>query len=43
MHGLCQCIIPWKSLGGIPGSCFNGRDVIPWPMLVGVHGGALSI
>ena len=40
---------PWsvhnslKSLGGISGSCFSGRDVIPWPLLVGVHGGAPSI
>ena len=25
------------------GSCFSGRDVIPWPLLVGVHGGAPSI
>jgi len=33
----------FKSLGGILGSCFSGRDVIPWPLLVGVHGGAPSI
>ncbi|QCE13999.1 hypothetical protein DEO72_LG11g997 [Vigna unguiculata] len=26
------CVIPWKSLGGISGSCFSGRDVIPWPL-----------
>jgi len=32
-----------RSLGGISGSCFNGRDIIPWPLLVGVHGGAPSI
>ena len=32
-----------KSLGGTSGSCFSGRDVIPWPLLVGVHGGAPSI
>jgi len=29
-----------ESLGEISGSCFSGRDVIPWPLLVGVHGGA---
>jgi len=39
----CQCVIPWKSLGGISGSCFSGQDVIPWPLLVGVHGGTPSI
>jgi len=32
-----------KSLGEVPGSCFSGLDVIPWPLLVGVHGGAPSI
>ena len=32
-----------KPLGGTLGSCFSGRDVIPWPLLVGVHGGAPSI
>jgi len=32
-----------KALGEISGSCFSGRDVIPWPLLVGVHGGAPSI
>jgi len=32
-----------ESLGEISGSCFSGRDVIPWPLLVGVHGGAPSI
>jgi len=32
-----------ESLGETIGSCFNGRDVIPWPLLVGVHGGAPSI
>jgi len=32
-----------ESLGEISGSCFSGRDVISWPLLVGVHGGALSI
>jgi len=30
-------------LGETSGSCFSGRDVIPWPLLVGVHGGAPSI
>jgi len=24
----------------LSGSRFSGRDVIPWPLLVGVHGGA---
>ena len=46
------CLImigPWsvrnslKSLGGVSGLCFNGRDVIPWSLLVGIHGGAPSI
>jgi len=46
------CLImigPWlvcnslKSLGGVSRSCFSGRDVISWPLLVGVHGGAPSI
>jgi len=32
-----------RSLGEILGSCFSGRDVIPWPLLVGVHGGVPSI
>jgi len=32
-----------KSLGEISGSCFSGRDVIPWLLLVGVHGGAPSV
>jgi len=32
-----------RSLGGISRLCFSGRDVIPWPLLVGVHGGAPSI
>ena len=32
-----------ESLGEISGSCFSGRDIIPWPLLVGVHGGAPSI
>jgi len=32
-----------KSLGRFSGSYFSGRDVIPWPMLVGVYGGAPSI
>jgi len=26
-----------------PGLRFSGRDIIPWPLLVGVHGGAPSI
>jgi len=32
-----------RSLGEISGSCFSGRDVISWSLLVGVHGGAPSI
>jgi len=32
-----------RSLGGVSRSCFSGRDVIPWPLLVGVHGGAPSV
>jgi len=32
-----------ESLCEISGSCFSGWDVIPWPLLVGVHGGAPSI
>ena len=26
-----------------PGSRFIGQDVIPWPLLVGVYGGAPSV
>jgi len=46
------CLImigPWlmrnssKYLGGVSRSRFSGRDVIPWPLLVGVPGGAPSI
>jgi len=29
-----------ESLGEASRSCFSGRDVIPWPLLVGVYGGA---
>jgi len=45
MNKLLTCLItvgPWsvcnslKSLGGVSGSCFSGRDVIPWPLLLGV-------
>jgi len=43
---ICLIMIgPWsvrnslKSLGGVSGSCFSGRGVIPWPLLVGVYGG----
>jgi len=52
MNILLTCLImigPWsvrislKSLGGVSGSCFSGRDVIPWPLLVDVPGGAPSI
>ena len=34
---------PLGSLGETSGSCLSGRDVIPWPLLVGVHGGAPSV
>jgi len=34
---------PLESLGEASGSCFSGRDVIPWPLLVGVHSGAPSV
>jgi len=34
---------PLESLGGASGLCFSGRDVIPWPLLVGVYGGAPSV
>jgi len=34
---------PLESLGETSGSCFSGRDVIPWPLLVGVYGGSPSI
>ena len=34
---------PLKSLGGVLGSRFSVRNVIPWPLLVGFHGGAPSI
>jgi len=34
---------PLESLGEASGSCFSGRDVIPWPLLVGVCGGAPSV
>jgi len=30
---------PLESLGETSGSCFSGRDVIPWPLSVGVHDG----
>ncbi|QCE14879.1 hypothetical protein DEO72_LG11g1885 [Vigna unguiculata] len=32
-----------ESLGETSGLRFSGRDVIPWPLLVGVHGGAPSV
>ena len=34
---------PLESLGEASRSCFSGRDVIPWPLLVGVYGGAPSV
>jgi len=43
MFGIWSVRNSLKSLGETSGSCFNGRDVIPWPLLVGVHGGAPSI
>jgi len=43
MIGLWSVRNSLKSLGGISGSCFSDRDVIPWPLLVDVHGGAPSI
>jgi len=43
MFGLWLVCNSLKSLCEIPGSCFSGRDVIPWPLLVGVHGGAPTI
>jgi len=43
MIGLWSMRNSLKSVDGISGSCFSGRDVIPWPLLVGVHGGAPSI
>jgi len=27
----------------LSGSRFNGRDIFPWPLLLGDHGGASSI
>jgi len=41
--GLWSVRNPLESLGEISRSCFSGQDVIPWPLLVGVHGGAPSI
>jgi len=41
--GPCQCVIPWGLYVRPPGLRFSGRDVIPWPLLVGVHGGAPSV
>jgi len=32
-----------KPLGGTSRSCFSGRNIILWPLLVDVHGGAPSI
>jgi len=40
MIGLWSVRNSLKSLSGISRSYFSGRDVIPWPLLVGVHGGA---
>jgi len=34
---------PLESLGEASRSCFNGRDVVPWPLLVGAYGGAPSV
>jgi len=30
-------------LGETSRSCFSGRDIISWPLLMGIHGGAPSI
>jgi len=43
MFGLWSARNSLKALGEISGSCFSGRDVISWPLLVGVHGGAPSV
>ena len=43
MFGMWPVRNSLKSIGGISGSCFSGRDVIAWPLLKDVHGGALSI
>jgi len=43
MFGIWSVCNFLKSLGEISGLCFSGRDVIPWALLVGVHGGAPSI
>jgi len=43
MVGLWSVRNSLESIGEILWSCFSGRDVIPWPLLVGVHGGAPSI
>jgi len=43
MIGTCQCLIPWSLQVRHSGSRFSGRDIIPWPLLVGDHGGAPSI
>jgi len=43
MFGKWSVCISLKSVGEISRSCFSGWDVIQWPMLVGVHGGAPSI
>jgi len=40
MIGLWSVRKSSKSLGEISGSCFNGWDIIPWPLLVEAHGGA---
>ena len=38
-----QCISPWGLSVRLSGLRFSGRDVIPWPLLVGVDGGAPSV
>jgi len=43
MFGLWSVCNSLKSLGEVSRSCFSGREVIPWPLLVDVHGGAPSI
>jgi len=41
--GPCQRVIPWGLYVRPPGLRFSSRDVIPWPLLVGAHGGAPSV
>jgi len=38
-----QCISLWGLSVRLSGLRFSVWDVIPWPLLVGVHGGAPSV